>query len=57
VFAARLGYKRYLVRAHAPLEVRRDAGDAQLDDAAARLGALMSAFLEAHPTQWFDFRE
>lgn len=57
VFAARTGYRTYLVRAFEPIFVPRRASEAELDDAAQRLADAMSAFLSAHPTQWFRFHD
>ena len=57
VFAARTGYRSYLVRAFEPICVPRRASQAELDAAAQRLADAMSAFISAHPTQWFRFHD
>ncbi len=56
IFCARLGYRRYVVHAHASLTVPRGAGEAELDAAAQQLAYAMQDFVRAHPTQWFKFR-
>jgi len=56
VFAARTGYRRYVVVAHAPIRLPRTAADADLDAAAQRLADALQEFLRAHPTEWFHFR-
>lgn len=56
VFAARTGYRRYVVEARAPIRLPRAAGDAELDAAAQLLADALQEFLRAHPTEWFHFR-
>jgi lauroyl/myristoyl acyltransferase len=55
VFAARTGYRQYVIQVHPPLRVPRDASPEQLDATAQALGDAMQSFLHAHPTQWFHF--
>ena len=55
VFAARLGHKRYLVRAYDAILVPRRATEAELDAAAQSLADAMTSFIRAHPTQWLHF--
>jgi KDO2-lipid IV(A) lauroyltransferase len=56
IFAARTGYREYLVKAFAPLVVARDARDRDLDAAAQTIADAMTSFVRARPTQWFHFR-
>jgi KDO2-lipid IV(A) lauroyltransferase len=56
VFAARTGHRRYVVVAHPPIRLARDAGQIELDAAAQILADALTDFLRAHPTQWFHFR-
>jgi KDO2-lipid IV(A) lauroyltransferase len=55
VFCARVGYRRYVIEAFAPRTIPRRATDAELDEAAAHIGASLTRFLRAHPTQWFHW--
>ncbi len=55
VFAARLGHKRYLVRAYEPISVPRRPTERDLDAAAQTLADAMTSFIRAHPTQWLNF--
>jgi KDO2-lipid IV(A) lauroyltransferase len=57
VFAARTGHRRYEVFAGAPIRLRRDASEDELDAAAQAMSDAMQAFVRAHPTNWFHFRE
>lgn len=57
VFSARMGHRSYLIEAHPAIHVTRGATDADLDAAAQGLADRVGAFLRAHPTQWFNFRE
>lgn len=56
VFAARTGYRRYLVRAYEPIDVPRRADDLEIDRAAQRTADAMGSFLAGFPTQWFHFQ-
>lgn len=55
IFCARLGFRHYLIEAHAPIYVSRHASSEESDAAAQTLADALSAFLTAHPTQWFHF--
>jgi KDO2-lipid IV(A) lauroyltransferase len=55
VFSTRTGFRRYAVEVFEPIVIERSAGDAELDRAATVLATSMTAFLRAHPTQWFHF--
>ena len=55
VFCARLGFRTYLIEAHPPVYVPRRATAKESDAAAQTLADTLSAFLTAHPTQWFHF--
>jgi phosphatidylinositol dimannoside acyltransferase len=57
VFAARIGHRSYRVEAHAPIRLPRRAGAAELDGAAQHIAESLEAFVRAHPTQWFHFRD
>jgi lauroyl/myristoyl acyltransferase len=57
VFAARTGHRRYEVFAAPPIRLRRDANDDELDAAAQTMADAMQAFVRAHPTSWFHFRD
>ena len=55
IFCARLGFRKYLIEAHPPVYVPRRATAKESDAAAQTLADTLSAFLTAHPTQWFHF--
>lgn len=55
VFCARVGYRRYQIEAHAPIEVPRRATEDDIDRAAQRIADAVTSFLRAFPTQWFHF--
>ncbi|MFO0741310.1 MAG: lysophospholipid acyltransferase family protein [Labilithrix sp.] len=55
IFCARRGHREYLVEVCEPVRLDRRASEAELDEAAARVGASLTRFLRAHPTQWFQF--
>jgi KDO2-lipid IV(A) lauroyltransferase len=55
VFCSRIGYRRYVIEVFESISLTRRANDAELDRAAAKLGAVMTTFLRKHPTQWFHF--
>ena len=55
VFCARVGFRRYVVKAAPPVRLPRRPSDAELDLAAQSLADHMTEFLVAHPTQWFHF--
>lgn len=57
VFSARTGHRSYLIEAFPAVHVARQARDADLDAVAQGLADRVGAFLRAHPTQWFNFRE
>jgi KDO2-lipid IV(A) lauroyltransferase len=57
VFANRTGRGRYELAVHPPVRLPRSPGEAELDAAAQKLANAMSEFVQAHPTQWFHFRE
>src|SRR5262249_132964 len=57
VFAARTGYRCYEVVVHDPIRIARSADEAEVDAAGQRLADAMQRFVQAHPTQWFHFRE
>jgi lauroyl/myristoyl acyltransferase len=56
VFAARVAYKRYLVRVQPAIRLPRSPEGRELDAAAQVLASALEAFVVAHPTQWFHFR-
>lgn len=55
IFCARRGHREYLVHVFEPRRLERRASEAAVDEAAAHVAACMTAFLRAHPTQWFQF--
>ena len=55
IFCARIGYRRYVIHVGPSFVLARDAGDAELDDAAQHLADAMQDFVRAHPTDWFAF--
>ena len=55
IFAARSGYRSYVVRAYEPITIARRASEAELDAAAQQMADVMTSFLRDHPTQWFHF--
>lgn len=57
VFFARTGHRSYLIEAYPAIKVARRSTDADLGAAAQGLADRVGAFLRAHPTQWFNFRE
>lgn len=57
VFCARTGHRRYLIEAFPAVHIARNARDADLDAVAQGLADRVGAFLRAHPTQWFNFKE
>jgi phosphatidylinositol dimannoside acyltransferase len=57
VFAARTGHRSYRIETYAPIRLPRHAGAAALDVAAQRIAESLEAFVRAHPTQWFHFRD
>jgi phosphatidylinositol dimannoside acyltransferase len=54
-FCARVAYRSYVVQAFSPKTISRRATDKEIDTAAQHLATSMTAFLRAHPTQWFHF--
>jgi KDO2-lipid IV(A) lauroyltransferase len=56
IFAARTGYRQYVVVVNPPIRLSRSAGEAELDAAAQKLADTLQDFVRAHPTQWFHFR-
>jgi KDO2-lipid IV(A) lauroyltransferase len=56
VFAARLGYRRYLVDVRPPVRLAHRPNQEDLDRAAQQLAASLEAFVKPRPTQWFHFR-
>jgi KDO2-lipid IV(A) lauroyltransferase len=55
VFAARLGYRRYMADIRCPVALGRRAQDADIQVAAQAMADTLTDFIRAHPTQWFDF--
>jgi KDO2-lipid IV(A) lauroyltransferase len=55
IFCARSGHRAYLVEAFAPRRLSRHASVDEIAEAAGHVAACMTAFLRAHPTQWFQF--
>jgi KDO2-lipid IV(A) lauroyltransferase len=55
VFAARLSHGRYELVVHPPLWLPRRPTDSELDAAAQRLADALATFVQARPTQWFNF--
>lgn len=55
VFSARIGYRRYFVRAETPVRVPRRARPEELEHAAQALADAFEKFVRAHPTQWLSF--
>ncbi len=54
-FCARTAYRSYVVQAFSPRTVSRHATEKELSTVAQHLATSMTAFLRAHPTQWFHF--
>jgi KDO2-lipid IV(A) lauroyltransferase len=57
VFVARTGRGRYELVVRAPVRLSRSPAEAELDSAAQEIANALSEFLQAHPTQWFHFRD
>ena len=55
IFAARTGYRRYVIEAGPPVVLSRKADDAEVARAAQSMANVMGEFLRDHPTQWFHF--
>jgi len=55
VFSSRTGHRRYEVHMGNPVTVPRRAPRAEVDAAAQKLADALTAFVTAHPTQWFPF--
>ena len=55
MFSARLGFRRYLTEAMAPIYVPRQVGEDALNAMAQRMADVMEDFLRRHPTHWFHF--
>jgi len=56
VFCARTAYRQYLIDVRPPLLLPRRPSEEQLNEAEQALAGELGRFLQAHPTQWFDFR-
>jgi KDO2-lipid IV(A) lauroyltransferase len=56
IFCARSGYRRYRVDVRPPVFLPRRPTERELDEAAQMLASELGRFLQAYPTQWFDFR-
>jgi KDO2-lipid IV(A) lauroyltransferase len=56
VFAARTGYRRYVVDVGQVIHLPRAPSEAELDGAAGVIAAELERFVRARPTQWFHFR-
>jgi lauroyl/myristoyl acyltransferase len=57
VFSARTGHRRYEVHLRKPIAIARRSPAEALDTAAQKLADDLSAFVSAHPTQWFAFAD
>jgi lauroyl/myristoyl acyltransferase len=57
IFAARTGYRSYVVEADPPIFIKRRPTEEDLDQAAAKMADALTRFLRAHPTQWFHFHD
>lgn len=55
IFCARRGHREYLVEASPPVWIERRASEEDVNGAAARVAASLTRFLQAHPTDWFQF--
>lgn len=55
VFSARVGYRRYFVRAEKPIRVPRRTTEDELKNAARSLAKTFENFVREHPTQWLTF--
>lgn len=55
IFAARTGYRRYVIEAGPPVILSRKADEAEVARAAQSMADVMGDFLRDHPTQWFHF--
>jgi lauroyl/myristoyl acyltransferase len=55
VFSSRTGHRRYEVHMGKPVTVPRRAPRVEIDAAAQALADELTAFVSAHPTQWFPF--
>ncbi len=55
VFCARLGFRRYVLRAFPERTIPRRATMSQIQEVAQSVADDMSSFLRDHPTQWFQF--
>jgi len=55
VFCSRTGYRQYIIEVFESISLTRRADAAELDRAATELAAVMTTFLQKHPTQWFHF--
>jgi KDO2-lipid IV(A) lauroyltransferase len=56
MFAARTGFRQYVIEAAPPVVLSRKADDADIARGAQAVAHSMSEFLRDHPTQWFHFR-
>jgi lauroyl/myristoyl acyltransferase len=56
IFAARLGFRRYVMEVFSPVRVPRRADEKTMDAAAQQVADAMGDFLRRRPTQWFHFR-
>jgi KDO2-lipid IV(A) lauroyltransferase len=55
LFCARAGYRKYIIDVRRPIFLPRRPVEAELAAASQVLADEMSLFLQAHPTQWFNF--
>ncbi len=55
LFSARTGYREYVVDARKPIFVPRRPSGTEVQNVAQTLANELGRFLQAHPTQWFDF--
>jgi KDO2-lipid IV(A) lauroyltransferase len=55
IFCARTGFRRYRIVVHPPVRVDRDAPPDAVAAAAQSVADRITAFLRAHPSQWFNF--
>lgn len=55
VFSARLGHRRYFVRAFPPVRIPRRATSEELAFGARALAKSFESFVRVHPTQWLNF--
>jgi KDO2-lipid IV(A) lauroyltransferase len=55
IFCARMGFRRYRIVIHPPVRLGRDDPPETVAAAAQWIADRVTAFLRAHPSQWFNF--